>query len=400
MISATKYGDVAARFYVRVPELHFTTRSGYYEMTFDMETKLAIFLPSLRGGGAERTMLNLAHGLSERGYAVDLVLARAEGPYLREVKESIRLVDLNGSRLLTSLPVLVRYLRHERPLAMLSIMNYTSIVALWARRLAGVSTQVVVSERNMLSYAAQQAPDQPLRLMPRLIRRFYPWADGIVTVSKGVADDLAQVTGIPRECIQVIYNPVVTPELREKAQAPLDHPWFAPGEPPVLLAAGRLTKQKDFPTLIRAFTNVRQTQPVRLIILGEGPDRPALEALVRQLGLEQDVSLPGFVANPYPYMVRASLFVLSSRWEGLPGVLVEALYCGVPLIATDCPSGPREILADGQYGQLVPVGDVAALTRAIETALAGNAPSPPPESWQPFELETVVNQYASILLGS
>ena len=369
-------------------------------MTFNMETKLAIFLPSLRGGGAERTMLNLAHGLSERGYAVDLVLARAEGPYLREVKESIRLVDLNGSRLLTSLPVLVRYLRHERPLAMLSIMNYTSIVALWARRLAGVSTQVVVSERNMLSYAAQQAPDQPLRLMPRLIRRFYPWADGIVAVSKGVADDLAQVTDLPRERIQVIYNPVVTPELREKAQAPLDHPWFAPGEPPVLLAAGRLVMKKDFPTLIQAFARVRRARPARLLILGQGPERPVLQALVRQLGLEQDVSLPGFVANPYPYMARAALFVLSSRWEGLPGVLIEALYCGVPLIATDCPSGPREILADGQYGQLVPVGDVAALTRAIETALAGNAPSPPPESWQPFELETVVNQYASILLGS
>ncbi len=168
----------------------------------------------------------------------------------------------------------------------------------------------------------------------------------------------------------------------------------------MLLAVGRLTASKDFPTLIQAFIRVRQTRPARLLILGEGADRPGLEALVEQLGLEQDVSLPGFVENPYPYMARASLFVLSSRWESLPTVLIEALYCGAPLIATDCPGGTREILADGQYGQLVPVGDATALARAIATTLAGKTPRPPPESWLPFDLEAVVNQYINILLGS
>jgi glycosyltransferase involved in cell wall biosynthesis len=236
--------------------------------------------------------------------------------------------------------------------------------------------------------------------MPQLIRRFYPWANSIVAVSKGVADDLAQTAGLPRERIQVIYNPVVTPELREKAQTPLDHPWFKPGQPPVLLAVGRMSPQKDFPTLIRAFARVRQTRPAKLLILGEGKERPGLETLVRQLGLGQDVSLPGFVTNPYPYMARTSLFVLSSRWEGLPGVLIEALYCGAPIIATDCPSGPTEILADGRYGQLVPVGDVTALARAIETTLVSKTPDPPPESWRPFELKTVVNQYINMLWGS
>ena len=352
----------------------------------------------MRGHGAERTMLNLAQGVAERGYAVDLVLARAEGPLLAEVPESVRVVDLRASRVLLSLSALVRYLRHERPHSLLSVMNYANIIALWARRLAGVPVRVVVSERNTLSCKVQHASSRRGRLMPHLIRRFYPLADGIVAVSKGVADDLAQVTGIPRERIQVIYNPVVTPELHQKAQAPLEHPWFAPGEPQVLLAVGRLTAQKDFPTLIQAFAQVRQTHLTRLLILGEGEERPALEALVRQLGLEQDVSLPGWVENPYPHMVQASLFVLSSRWEGLPGALIEALYCGASLVATDCPSGSREILRNGQYGQLVPVGDVGALALAIKTALASKMPRLPRESWRPFEPETVVNQYITVLL--
>jgi glycosyltransferase involved in cell wall biosynthesis len=188
--------------------------------------------------------------------------------------------------------------------------------------------------------------------------------------------------------------------LRKKAQAPLDHPWFQPGQPPVVLAVGSLTVQKDFPTLIRAVAHVQETRPVRLLILGEGQDRPTLEAQVRKLGLEQSISLPGFVANPYAYMARASVFVLSSRWEGLPTVLMEALFCGAPVVATDCPSGPREILRGGQYGRLVPVGEVTALADAIQATLDDKTARPPRESWQPFELESVVNQYIKVLLES
>lgn len=364
------------------------------------QKRQAFFLPDMVGGGAQRVMLNLARGIAAHGYTVDLVLAQAEGPYLTEVPESMRVMDLKASRVLSSLPALVRYLRRERPEAMLSAMNYVNIIALWARRLAGVPTRLVVSEHNTLSRSVQYASDQRGRLMPQLIRRFYPWADGIVAVSKGVADNLAQVTGLSRERIQVIYNPVVTPELQAKAQTPLEHPWFKPGEPPVLLAVGSLTAQKDFPTLIQAFAQVRRACPIRLLILGEGEDRPVLEALVSQLGLEQDIRLPGFVENPYTYMARAFLFVLSSRWEGLPTVLIEALFCGTPVISTDCLSGPREILADGQYGQLVPVGDVTALTRAIETSLEGERPRPPRESWHPFEIEAAVSKYINILFGS
>ena len=366
----------------------------------DPQKRLAVFISAMYGGGAQRITLNLIRGIAKRGYHIDLILAKVEGPYLAKVPEAVRVIDLKASRVLTSLPALVRYLRRERPEAMLSIMNYVNIVALWAWRLAGVSTRIVVSEHNTLSLSVQHTSTRRGQLIPQLIKLFYPWANGIVAVSKGVADDLVRTTGLHREHIQVIYNPVVTPELQAKAQAPLDHPWFKPGQAPVLLAVGRLHPQKDFPTLIQAFARVRRARPVKLLILGEGEERPKLESLVRQLDLEQDVSLPGFVENPYAYMAQAALFVLSSRWEGLPTVLIEALSCGTPVIATDCPSGPREILANGQYGQLVPVGDVAVLSQVIGMALTNHRPPPSRASWQSFEQETVVNQYISALLES
>jgi len=361
--------------------------------------RIAIFMPSLFGAGGQRSMLNLAQGLAENGCAVDLVLAQAEGAFLNEVPESVRVVDLKASRALTSLPALVRYLRREQPEAMLSVFGYVNIIALWAWRIARVRTRLFVNEQNTVSQEAGNSKRWRGRLTPRLMKHFYPWADGIVVVSEGVRDDMAQSTSIPRERITVIYNPsVVKADVLEKAQAPLNHPWFAPDQPPVLVAVGRLQPQKDYPTLLRAFAQVRRKRPARLLILGEGEERPMLEALIKELDLDQDVGLPGFVMNPFAYMSRASLFVLSSRWEGLPTVVVEALCCGTRVVSTDCPSGPREILKNGEYGHLVPVGDAEALAGAIDSALLAQG-TPPPESWRAYELETVVNQYAELLLG-
>lgn len=240
--------------------------------------KVALFLPSLRGGGAERVMVNLARGFSEKGLEVDLVLAKAEGPYLSEVPAGVRVIDLHSSRVLASLPGLVRYLRRERPQAILSTLDHANIVALWARKLARVPNRLVVRVATNLSQSASNTSSARGRLMPRLIHKFYPWADAVVAISQGVADDLVKTARLSRERIQVIYNPVVTPEILEKAEEPLNHPWFAPGEPPVILSAGRLTKQKDYPTLIRAFALVRRERPARLMILGEGEERPKLEA--------------------------------------------------------------------------------------------------------------------------
>lgn len=360
--------------------------------------KVALFLPSLRGGGAERVMVNLARGFAEQGLKVDLVLARAEGPYLTQVSPEVRVVDLHAPRVLASLPGLVRYLRRERPVALLSALDHANIVALWARKLAAVPCRLVVSVHSTLSRAADNAPTARGRFMPYLIHRFYPRADAIVAVSRGVAEDLAKRARLPLERIQVIYNPVVTSELLDKAKEPLDHPWFEPGQPPIILSAGRLTAAKDYPTLIRAFAGVRRQRPARLMILGEGEERPKLESLVRELGLEDCVSLPGFVDNPYAYMARAAVFVLSSAWEGLPTVLIEAIAVGTPVVATDCPSGPREISSLTGGFSLVPSGEPLALGRAI-TKVMDLSRSIIPSNLEVFTLHHVLNNYKGVLLG-
>lgn len=359
---------------------------------------IALFLPSLRGGGAERVMVNLSKGFVEYGLKVDLVLVKAEGPYISMVPPEVRVIDLRASRVLTSLPKLIRYLKRERPEALLSAMDHTNIVALWARKLAAVQCKMVVSVHNVISMAAHNAPTARERFMPYFVRKFYPWADAIVAVSKGVADDLARVTGLSRESIWVIYNPIVISELLEKAKEPIGHAWFAPGQPPVILSVGRLTKQKDYLTLIRAFAMVRKERPIKLMILGEGAERSKLECLVHEFRLEEDISMPGFVENPYAYMARSSLFVLSSVWEGLPNVLIEAMACGCPIVATDCPSGPYEILDGGEYGKLVPVGNCEAMAKAIIETL-----DTPKDSLKlqkrasEFNLEKAVQQYAKAM---
>lgn len=336
---------------------------------------LAIFLPSLAGGGAERMMLNLARGAVEAGVTVDLVVASGDGPFRDLVPAEVELIDLASGRILSALPGLVRYLRRRRPQALLAAMDHANMVALWARALARVPTQVCVSVRSTLSQEAENAPSLGGRWMPHLARIFYPAARAVIAVSQGVADDLAMLIGPGRARLVVIPNPVVTPDLLRLAGDAPDHPWLGPGQPPVILAAGRLAPQKDYPTLIRAFAALVEGRDLRMVILGEGPERPALEALVGDLGLAGRVDLPGFRENPFAYMARARLFVLSSAWEGLPGVLIQAMACGTPVVSTDCPSGPREILEDGRLGPLVPVGDVTALAEALARTL-----DRPPES--------------------
>ena len=222
--------------------------------------------------------------------------------------------------------------------------------------------------------ADRSALQRRLRYWP--IRRLYPGIDRIIAVSEGVAEDTATIARIPRQSIGVIRNPVITPELPRLAAQPCGHPWCGTGDPPLILGAGRFQRQKDFPTLIRAFALVRRDRPCRLMILGEGGGRGRLEALSAELGVTPDVALPGFQPNPFPYLARASLFVLSSAWEGSPNVLTEAMALGTPVVSTNCPSGPLELLDGGRFGPLVPVGDVEALARAIADTLERH---PPPE---------------------
>lgn len=332
---------------------------------------------------------------------MDLVLARAVGEYLDRVPEGVQVVDLGASRPLTAVPALASYLRAERPCAMLATIVNANLAALWALRLARLPIPCVVREASTLSVDLVHATPLNRFLLPWLVGRAFRGARAIVAPSQGVADDLAAVTGLPRQSIQVIYNPVVSAAMLERAKYPVEHLWLEEGDVPVIVGMGRLTRQKDFATLICAFVAVRQLFPARLIILGEGEDRAGLEDLCWSLGVGQDVDMPGFVDNPYAFLSRAALFVLSSRWEGLPGALIEALACGAKVVSTDCPSGPREILDEGRYGELVPIEDAAALAAAMLRALRGEFVAADSSEWlRLFDTETNIDRYIELLLGT
>jgi glycosyltransferase involved in cell wall biosynthesis len=329
-------------------------------------------------------LVHLIQGFCDRGYAVDLLLLRASSPALAQLPSSVRRVQLWPRHSLLASLALARWLRRERPAALLVAKDRAGRAAVIARALAGTrgagQTRLVLRLGTHLSaaLAGRNRLQRWLRLLP--IRWLYPAIEQIVTVSEGVADDTAQIARLPREQIRVIRNPVITPDLERLATAPCPHAWLADdAKSPVIIGAGRLQRQKDFPTLLRAFSRVRQQRPCRLLILGEGAGRKALESLAQRLGLrlgtDGDLELPGYQANLYAWLARADLFVLSSAWEGSPNVLTEALALGIPVVATDCPSGPREILADGRYGPLVPVGDVEALADAMLKTLADPLPA-------------------------
>jgi glycosyltransferase involved in cell wall biosynthesis len=333
-------------------------------------------------------LVHLARALVEQGAQVDVVLSHARGPFLAEIPASVRVVDLDAPPAATVLrhlvatpgdarallPVLflpgvpgvlgavsplARYLRESKPDALLSLMDYPNVAAILARR----------------------------------------EADAVVAVSDGVADDLARVAGLPRERIHRIYNPVLIPEIADLAHEPLDHPAFA-DDVPVILGAGKLKKQKSFETLVDAFALVHERRPARLMILGKGHCQRRLRTMAQRLGVADDLYLPGFKRNPYPYMRHASVFALSSRYEGFGNVLVEAMACGCPVVSSDCLSGPAEILANGRYGKLTRVDDARGLADAICAVL--DDPLPPSELEKragAFTAAASAVEYRDLLVG-
>ena len=328
---------------------------------------VSCFVAELMPGGAQRAAIKLVAGFAERGLRVDLVLANRQGPLVDDVDTTVRVVDLASGRVVKTVPALSRYLRREQPQTLVSFLTHANVAAIAARAMARVETRVMVVEQNTVTRVRSQLKRDAL--LPSLVRRSYPYADHVVAVSKGVANDLIANLGISQLKVSVIPNPVVDNDLLRLAMDAPNHPWFDDGSVPVFVAAGRLNKQKDFPTLLRAFDAVRKTRRARLMILGEGEERPRLETLIARLKLIDLVALPGYVPNPYAVMNRGAAFVLSSRWEGLPTVLIEAMACGCPIVATDCPSGPREILDGGRFGKLVPIGDSDALCSAMQEVL-------------------------------
>jgi glycosyltransferase involved in cell wall biosynthesis len=348
--------------------------------------RLSLFLPTLDDGGAERVMLQLCAGFAARGHAVDLVVAIPGGPLESQIPTSVRVVDLTARRSVGALPALVRYLRRETPQALLSTLEHSNILAVWASWLSRTGVRVVLREASVVLPRDEiHGPRQ--QVQRTLMRSTYPAASAIVAVSKSVAQSLVERLGLAPALVQTIYNPVVTPDLDEKASAPLDHPWFSPGAPPVVLGVGRLAPEKDFATLVRAFAEVRAKRAAHLLILGEGKERPALEALARELGVADDVRLAGYDHNPFRYMRRSTVFVLSSIFEGLPGALIQAMACGCRVVSTDCPGGSREVLqadSPSPLGTLVPTRDAPRLARAIVDLLA-DADRGPARVEQPVE---------------
>ncbi len=325
---------------------------------------IAVFIPSFAGGGAERMLLAVAQELADRGYRVDLISATAKGPYLSEVRTPLKLIDFKARGVLAALPSLVKYLKREAPAVLFTGLGRCNLTAIWAQRFAEAPTRICISERNTLSMAKSNTKSLRGRVIPLFAKHWYPKADKILAVSNGVAKDLCATLRIASDRINVIYNPVVSKNIVDKSYETVTHPWLTKQGPPIILGVGRLATQKDFPTLIRAFALIRAKQPARLMILGEGTERPRLEKMVYEMGLENDVALPGFVDNRFAYMRQADVFVLSSRWEGFGNAIAEAMACGCPAVCSDIPTF-KEIVQDGYNGLMVFVRSPEAIADAI-----------------------------------
>lgn len=356
--------------------------------------RLAVFLATSGQSGVDRAAQHLIPALARRGYVVDLLKVRRHGPELHAVPDGVRVIDLGANHVYSAIPALCRYLRRERPCVLLSDKDRVNRAALFAHRLAGArETRLVfcVGTPVSIELAHRSAWKQGLHRF--WMRRLYPKADAIFCDSPGVAEDLRTFAALGEKRLDVVPRPVID-RARFAAPAVPDHPWLRDAPVPLILGVGELSDGKDHPTLLRAFAQLRAQRPCRLLILGKGKRREALLQLARELGVTQDVDLPGFRDDVPAFMAHAAVFAHTSRREGLSFVLLEALAAGTPVVATDCPTGPRAVLQDGRYGALVPVGDAGAVAQALAAAL--DAPPDPDvlrRAAAPYEIETATEAW-------
>ncbi|MCB9811688.1 glycosyltransferase [Candidatus Nomurabacteria bacterium] len=355
---------------------------------------IAMFVPSLDGGIGKVTA-ELALGFMKRGLTVE-VWSLHSGHYSAELESRVTVRYLNASRAMSSFFGLRRLLKDLRPQSLLSASYHTNCVAVLARAFGARRTRLVLVEHTSLTNGLAT-----ISLLKRLIAKMsikvlYRFADGWVAVSKGAAKQMAALAGLPAEKVVTIYNPVITDDIFKKSQEPVEHLFLSLGEP-LLLAIGRLSKEKDYPTLLQAFALVTKKTPARLVLAGDGPEKSALEALARELNIEDQVSLLGYTDNPYPWYKKADVLVLSSTREGLPTVLIEALALGTKVVSTDAPTGPREILKNGQYGTLVAMNDPESLANAIIRTLISPRPIVPTSALSAYKAEMATDEYLKIL---
>jgi glycosyltransferase involved in cell wall biosynthesis len=358
--------------------------------------RISILLPDLRPGGAERLHLSLANAWQRRGINVDFVLGNAVGELLDHLPAGSRVFDLGAPRVRNLVSPLMRYLRTERPHALLAAMWPLTVIAPLAARAAGTQCRVVVSEHAPQSLAYAHKGSLHHKVMRATMRVGYRLAHARVGVSGGVADDMGRLSAMDRACFKVVHNPAATGQVIGAVHAVPAA--LAERTGPILLAVGTLKAVKRHDLLIRAFANLRRPDAT-LCILGEGQERANLDALIVSLGLRDRVLLAGYQKDPQPWYAHANLFVLSSDHEGFGNVIVEALEHGLRVVSTDCPTGPHEILDEGKYGKLVPVGDVAALARAMKDSLTGAHDSEASRRRaKDFSVDKAANAYLELLL--
>ena len=338
---------------------------------------IAFYVPSLTVGGAERVTVSVANGLAERGYDVDLLVSYNRGAFREEVDADVTLVDLETPEIPVlgigaSVPQFARYLKRREPAMLFSQMTYANVIHLTTQLVTGADTVAISTIHNTLGMQEESKE----KLVQWLQRRLAGRADQFVAVSEGVSESVVEYVGVDREKVSVLHNPIPVDEVRDRAGESVEHPWIESDDVEVVLGVGRLERAKNYGSFLRAFERVHAARPdTRAIIVGRGSKRDELEQLAAELGIEDAVSFPGFVDNPYGYMAGADVLAMSSIHEGLPTVLIEALACGCPVVSTDCPSGPAEILEGGEYGPLVEVDDDEGLATAIQATLDDPLPS-------------------------
>ncbi len=308
--------------------------------------KIAFFISSLRAGGGEKMMVDLANAFAKDGASIDLVVMKSEGALGAQIDKKVNLVDLKVGRILGAIPKLVEYIKKEKPEAIMALDEYSHLILLFAAKRSGEKVRVVLRIGNMFEELFKRYTRLRDRfIIPFLIKRYYKRADIIIAVSEGVADSIQKITGVEKQKIMVIYNPKDLENIYALSGEPTGHAWIDKKTLPVILCVGRLREQKNFAFLLGVFKEVVKKVPSKLIILGVGREEMKLRDLVRSSGLEASVSLPGYFGNPYMFMAKADMFVSASLWEGMPNSLIEAMITGLPIIASDCDSGPREVLA-------------------------------------------------------
>lgn len=359
--------------------------------------RVVFFLATSGHSGVDRLMRNLIPAVARRGYAVDQLKVRRHGPDLGDA-HGVRVIDLGSSHVWSSLPAVIRYLRRERPRVMLSDKDKVNRCAVLARALAFSDVELVLRSGTTISVDLAHRGAFDRWMQKHSMGWLYRAARAVVVPSRAAALDLSAYTGLPAALVQTVPSPVLSAAILEHAAPRPEHPWFAPDQPPVILGVGELSPRKDFATLIRAFARVRARVECRLVIVGRGGQLDALRALAAELGVAEDVDFPGFRNDPLSFMTHARAFALCSRWEGMPVVLIEALGCGTPVVATDCPGGSRELLDDGRLGPLIAIGDDAALADALLQLLSTPRDAAACRAAaRPYEIESATSAYLAAM---